>query len=88
MKDGFIKVAAGTPDVQVADCEFNASEIIKMVHGVPGIMHHSVYLRGSFLAGKPSGGSKETVIPHCRRDKRCRGTDFRRTSAGIQGQAL
>ena len=21
MKDGFIKVAAGTPDVQVADCE-------------------------------------------------------------------
>ena len=31
MKDGFIKVAAGTPDVQVADCEFNAGEIIKMV---------------------------------------------------------
>lgn len=31
MKDGFIKVAAGTPDVQVADCEFNATEIIKMV---------------------------------------------------------
>ena len=29
MKDGFIKVAAGTPDVQVADCEFNAAEIIK-----------------------------------------------------------
>ena len=32
MKDGFIKVAAGTPDVRVADCEFNASEIIRMVH--------------------------------------------------------
>lgn len=31
MKDGFIKVAAGTPDVQVADCEFNAAKIIKMV---------------------------------------------------------
>ena len=31
MKDGFIKVAAGTPDVQEADCEFNAAEIIKMV---------------------------------------------------------
>ena len=31
MKDGFIEVAAGTPDVQVADCEFNAAEIIKMV---------------------------------------------------------
>ncbi|MBU5481176.1 NAD(+) synthase [Blautia sp. MSJ-19] len=32
MKDGFIKVAAGTPDVRVADCEFNAAEIIRMVH--------------------------------------------------------
>ena len=30
MKDGFIKVAAGTPDVQVADCEFNADKIIEM----------------------------------------------------------
>ena len=32
MKDGFIKVAAGTPDVRVADCEFNAAEIIRMAH--------------------------------------------------------
>ena len=32
MKDGFIKVAAGTPDVHVADCEYNASEIIRMIH--------------------------------------------------------
>ena len=32
MKDGFIKVAAGTPDVQVADCEFNADKIIEVVH--------------------------------------------------------
>ena len=31
MKDGFIKVAAATPDVRVADCEFNATEIIRMV---------------------------------------------------------
>ncbi len=30
MKDGFIKVAAGTPEVQVADCEFNADKIIEM----------------------------------------------------------
>ena len=32
MKDGFIKVSAGTPDVRVADCEYNAGEIICMVH--------------------------------------------------------
>lgn len=30
MKDGFVKVAACTPDVKVADCEYNASEIIRM----------------------------------------------------------
>ena len=32
MKDGFIKVSAGTPDVRAADCEYNAGEIICMVH--------------------------------------------------------
>ncbi len=31
MKDGFIKVSAGTPDVRVADCEYNADQIIAMV---------------------------------------------------------
>ena len=30
MKDGFIKVAACTPDVRVADCKYNADEIIRM----------------------------------------------------------
>ena len=29
MKDGFIKVAACTPNVRVADCDYNASEIIR-----------------------------------------------------------
>lgn len=32
MKDGFIKVSACTPDVRVADCEYNAEEIIRMIH--------------------------------------------------------
>ena len=31
MKDGFIKVAAGTPEVRVADCEFNAASILKTI---------------------------------------------------------
>ena len=30
MKDGFIKVSAGTPDVKVADCAYNAGKIIAM----------------------------------------------------------
>ncbi len=31
MKDGFVRVAACTPNVRVADCEYNANEIIRMV---------------------------------------------------------
>ena len=31
MLDGFIKCASATPDVRVADCEYNASEIIKLI---------------------------------------------------------
>lgn len=30
MKDGFVKVGAGTPKVRVADCEYNATEIISL----------------------------------------------------------
>lgn len=31
MKDGFIKVAAATPEIQVADCDFNAGAIISEI---------------------------------------------------------
>ena len=31
MKDGFIKVAAGTPSIQVANCEYNADAIITVI---------------------------------------------------------
>ncbi len=30
MKDGFIKVAAATPKIRVADCEYNAGEIVRL----------------------------------------------------------
>ena len=32
MKDGFVKVASGTPEIQVANCEYNADAIIALVH--------------------------------------------------------
>ena len=32
MKDGFVKVAAGTPEIQVANCEYNADAIIALLH--------------------------------------------------------
>ena len=31
MKDGFIKVAAGTPEIRVADCEYNAASILNTI---------------------------------------------------------
>ncbi len=31
MKDGFVKVAAGTPEIQVANCEYNADAIIALI---------------------------------------------------------
>ena len=31
MKDGFIKVASGTPAIQVANCEYNATAIIELI---------------------------------------------------------
>ena len=27
MRDGFVKVAAGTPKIRVADCDYNAGQI-------------------------------------------------------------
>mgnify|MGYP000267283441 CR=1 FL=1 len=68
MKEWFIKAAAGTPDVRVADCEFNATEIIRMVHemeeqgvqghGFSGTLYYCLYLWRSVLAGKSSGRGK------------------------------
>ena len=31
MKDGFVKVAAGTPEIRVADCMFNAAQIVALM---------------------------------------------------------
>ena len=31
MKDGFIKVAAASPQLKVADCEYNGEQILEMV---------------------------------------------------------
>ena len=31
MKDGFIKIAAGTPEIKVADCRYNKESIVAMV---------------------------------------------------------
>lgn len=32
MKDGFVKIACATPDIHVADCDYNAKQIIKLIN--------------------------------------------------------
>lgn len=36
MKDGFVKVAAATPYIQVADCEYNAGQILNLIKEMAG----------------------------------------------------
>ena len=31
MRDGFVKVAAGTPKIRVADCRYNAEQIFTLM---------------------------------------------------------
>lgn len=37
MQDGFIKVAAGTPEIRVADCDFNKNCILKLAQEAGGL---------------------------------------------------
>ena len=61
MKDGFIKVAALTPKIKVADCIYNTEADCSMLEeawepgsedpGVSGAVHNRLYLPGPVLAG-------------------------------------
>ena len=56
MQYGFVKTAALTPSIRVADCAYNARQIIEVLRGaaaagaeiacLPGALHHRLYLRG------------------------------------------
>ena len=36
MRDGFLTVAAGTPEIRVADCAYNAGQIIALMQEAAG----------------------------------------------------
>ena len=65
MKHGFIKVAAATPRVTVADCKANGEEILKAIHEMekehvklmvfPEFLYHRIYLSRSFSPEMSSG---------------------------------
>ena len=53
MRDGFIKVAAGTPKIRVADCRYNAEQIFTLMREADkqGVkVSHWIYLRRSVFA--------------------------------------
>ena len=62
MKHGFIKVAAATPRVTVADCKANGEEILKAIHEMEKehvklmvFPYHRIYLSRSFSPEMSSG---------------------------------
>ena len=68
MKQGFIKVAAATPDIRVADVPFNTKQICSAIEEAqnnqakivvfPRIVCHRIYMRGSVYTGCTFAGSK------------------------------
>lgn len=66
MKDGFVRVAAATPDLRVADCEFNKNQMIECIReahkhhakiivfpelGITGYTCGDLFLQDSLLGG-------------------------------------
>ena len=69
MKDGFIRVAAATPDIHVADPQYNSEQIIELMeqgmperegHGVSGAVFNSLYLLRLIFTGNPVKRSQKT----------------------------
>ena len=55
MQDGFVKIAAATPDLRVADCAYNASEIIKQAKQAAAKGAHLVVFPELCLTGYTCG---------------------------------
>ena len=55
MQDGFVKIAAATPDLRVADCAYNASEIVKRAKQAAAKGAHLVVFPELCLTGYTCG---------------------------------
>ena len=92
MRHGFIKTAAGTPKIQVADCVYNAGEILKLIRQMETEgakimafrnLYHRIYLPGPVLADTASGQCEGTAGMAGRGNQPGGCADHRRTSMGI-----
>ncbi len=55
MKDGFLKVAAATPHIKVADCEYNGQQIRKLIEEADGLSAKILLLPELCLTGYTCG---------------------------------
>ena len=95
MRDGFIKIAAATPDLHVADCAYNTSEIVKLAKeaaakGAKLITFPELCLTGYtcgdlFLQETLRTGRAEHGLP---RDRRACGCHRSRSAAACARQAV
>ena len=102
MRDGFIKIAAATPDLHVADCAYNTSEIVKLAKeaaakGAKLITFPELCLTGYtcgdlFLQETLLEGALDALSPVCREPAELalffERIDAWRKSAGHAGQNL
>lgn len=74
MRDGFVKIAAGTPKIKVADCMYNAEQIIALmkeaagqgvkVLSLPGAVLHRLHLRRPVPPAHPAQRGGGRAGPH------------------------
>ncbi len=79
MQDGFVKTAVGTPDIRVADCEYNSGEIISLIDNayargarililpelcVTGYTCQDLFLQQTLLDGAEA--ALEAIVSHTR----------------------
>lgn len=63
MRDGFVKIAAGTPKIKVADCMYNAEQIIALMKEPAG--------QGVKVLSLRSCASPPTPAPTCSSSPPC-----------------
>lgn len=93
MRQGFIKVAALTPKVTVADTQANRKEICRLMDEAeakgakilvfPGTVYYRLYLWGSVLSAGASPGGKKGTACDCKIYAAQGLSGFCGTSAGI-----
>ena len=91
MRHGFVKVAAATPDIRVADVEYNTEQICRAIdqayekggedRRISRIMRNRIYMRRSFYAERFAERGIRRSEKDCRAYKR-------QKHSGVCGNAL